>query len=42
MGRIEANDLLVELVDLFVGSGAEGKVVQAWVGLVMWCSLVAR
>lgn len=41
MRLVEAHDLLMELVDLFVSSGTEGEVVQTWVGLVMRGSLVA-
>lgn len=42
MGFIEVHDLLMELVDLFVGSGTEGEVVQAWVGLVMRSGRITR
>lgn len=42
VGLIEAHDLLMELVDLFLGSGTEGEVVQAWVGLVVGSGRVTR
>lgn len=41
MGCVEADDLLMELVNLFVGARAEGEVVQAWIGLVVRGGLIA-
>lgn len=41
IGCVEADDLVVKVVNLFVGARAEGKVVQAWVCFVVGGGLIA-